>query len=335
MLTILGAGKIATALATVLSQRSRRVLLYSIEPNVVQEINQKHTNKNYLPEAMLPSYVTATNDIAEAVREAKFLFIAVPSNAVASVLAAARPHLHPDVIIVSITKGIDSDTLEPLILHQASILPANLRERIVLLGGPVTASELVRSSITALVAASRHLGYAEMVRQTFEHASVRFHTTTDVIGVGLSSTLKNVYCLALGMCDGLKFTNNVKAIVFTNAIEEMRALVVAAGGNEETVLQLAGIGDLYVSSHSKHSQNRSFGQLLAHSGAKKHQQIPALEGVTALKHALRLANQHHLHTPLLYTIEQCLYGRTPSTKPLQRYLTHLRWETQPRHLRIK
>lgn len=324
MLTILGAGKIATALAVALSQRSRRALLYSIEPDVIQEINQKHTNKKYLPEATLPSHVIATNDITEAVSEAKFLFIAVPSNAVASVLAAARPHLHPEVIIVSITKGIDPETLEPLILHQASILPMSLRERIVLLGGPVSASELVRSSITALVAASRHLEYAELVRQTFEHACVRFRTTTDVIGVGLSSTLKNVYCLALGMCDGLKFTNNVKAIVFTSAIEEMCALVTAAGGKSETVLQLAGIGDLYVSSHSKHSQNRSFGQRLAQSGVKKQQPLPALEGVAALKHALKLANQHQLPTPLLHTIEACLYGKTLSTKPLQRYLTYLR-----------
>jgi glycerol-3-phosphate dehydrogenase (NAD(P)+) len=325
MLTILGAGKIATALASVLSQRSRRVVLYSIEPSVTEEINTKHTNKGYLPEAILPAHVSATNDIEEAVQDASFIFIAVPSNAVASVLSAASPYLNPQAIIVSITKGIDSETLEPLILHQTSLLPLALRSRIVLLGGPATASELVRSSVTGLVASSPTIEHAETVRKTFEHACIRIKTTTDVIGVGLSSALKNVYCIALGMCDGLKFSANVKALVFTCAITEMRALIIAAGGKDETVLHLAGIGDLYVSSHSRHSQNRSFGQRLARGGVRPHTTLPPLEGIVALQSALKLARQHQIQTPLLHAIERCIYGRVPSAKPLQSYLTHLKW----------
>lgn len=325
MLTILGAGKIGTALAVVLAPRVRRIKLYSIEPDVVMEINAKHRNSVYLPEAILSTRVTATHDLETALKDSSFVFIAVPSQAVASVLASARPFLHPETLIVSITKGIDADTLEPLILHQASILPQELRSRVVLLGGPATASELVRSPITGIVAASRHLEHAELVRKTFEHACLRIKTTTDVIGVGLSSALKNVYCLALGMCDNPKTSANVKALVFTCAIEEMRLLVNAAGGKEETVLHLAGIGDLYVSSHSHHSQNRSFGQRLANRGMKPGAALPVLEGISALTHALRIAQRYHLDLPLLHAIDQCLHQRAPSSQPLHRYLSHLRW----------
>lgn len=328
MITILGAGKIATALASVLSQRSHEIVLYCIEPEVILEINTKHTNKKYLPEAILSPRVSATQDIEAALRNTSFVIIAVPSNAVAAVLTTANPYIPQQAIIVSITKGIDPETLEPLILHQMRMLTPALRDRVVLIGGPATASELIRSSTTGLVAASGTIEYAELVRKTFEHASVRIKTTTDIIGVGLSSALKNVYCLALGMCDGLKSSANVKALVFTCAIEEMRLLVVAAGGKEKTVLHLAGIGDLYVSSHSRHSQNRAFGQRLAKGGVRARIRLPSLEGIVALDHARRLAKRHRIQTPLLDAIDQCVHGRIPSAKPLQTFLTHLKWDLE-------
>ena len=325
MLAILGAGKIGTAFASLLAKRSRRIVLYSIEEEVVHELNTKHTNDRYLPGIRLPAHVSACTDIGSAVSDADFVFIAVPTHAVASVLSNAARFLKRDALIVSITKGIDQETLEPLILHQARILPASLRSRTVLLGGPAIASEFVTSPITGLIAASRTLEYAETVRRAFEHASLRISTSTDVIGVGLSSSLKNVYSIALGICDGLEFSANAKALIFTCAIQEMCELVAAAGGNKMTVLHLAGVGDLYVSGHSMHSQNRAYGERLARqSKLDPHSPPQTIEGIVTLESALKLAKQHRIRTPLLAAVAACMHARTPSAKPFHSYLSRLK-----------
>lgn len=322
MIAFLGAGNIASALALILGKRARSVALYSIEDEVVQSINTKHQNTKYLPGYTLPTSVFATGIISEALKDARFVFVAVPSYAVAEVLSLARPYIDPEAIVVSITKGIDPETFHPLILKQIEMMPSEIQKHLVLLGGPAIANELASGQVTGLVVASQHRPSCEAVRQALSRLQVHISLSEDPVGVGLCSALKNVYAIALGVCDGLEVSTNTKGLIFTTALHEMADLVEAAGGIRETVFGIAGVGDLFVSGNSVHARNRLFGQKLVTSDTKDPQKlgITTVEGISTAKTAVQLAKKRHIRTPLLEVIYECLEQEQCFSVPFEKYL---------------
>ncbi len=322
MIAFLGAGNIATALALVLGKRARRVKLYSIEAVVTRSINEHHQNSKYLPDAILPPSVTATDSIEEALKGASFVFVALPSSAVAEVLSIARPHIEPNAIIVSITKGIDPETFHPLILKQIELIPKEYQNRLVILGGPAIAYELASGQVTALVAASEHLEAAEAVQHALSHARVHISLSKDVIGVGLCSALKNAYAIALGLCDGFSVSTNTKGYVYTTALQEIADLVEAAGGQRSTAFTIAGAGDLFVSGNSFHARSRLYGEKLVTSESKQPEDlgISTVEGIAATYAAVQISRKYNLKTPLLTVIAECLARDKQFSQPFERYL---------------
>lgn len=322
MIAFLGAGNIATALALVLGKRAKRVILYSIESAVTQSINEIHQNTKYLPDLLLPDSVCATDNLEEALRGARFVFVAVPSSAVAEVLSAARAYIEPNAIIISLTKGIDPETFHPLILKQIELMPRELKIRLVILGGPAIANELASGQVTALVAASAEREASEAVQQTLSHARVHISLSDDVIGVGLCSAIKNAYTIGLGMCDGLEVSMNTKGFIYTTALQEMADLVEAAGGRRDTTFTIAGAGDLFVSGNSPHARSRLYGQKLVTSDSKNPHDlgIITVEGIAATRAAFQLSKMHSIKTPLLDTIHECLMRPDQFSLPFAKYL---------------
>lgn len=322
MIAFLGAGNIATALALIVSKRAKHVTLYSVEETVSETINKEHVNHKYLPGFSLPSNIRATNSIDDALLGARFVFVAVPSHVVADVLSAARPHIPPDAIIVSITKGIDPETFHPLILKQIEILPTELQKNLVILGGPAIANELAAGQITGLVVASQNEEAALAVRQALAHSQVRISLSNDVIGVGLCSGLKNAYGIALGMCDGLDLSMNAKALIYTTALQEISLLVIAAGGKAETVYGLSGAGDLFVTGNSAYSRNRSYGEKLVNTKtlAPETMGLTTVEGISAVSAAQQIAKKYKLHLPLLEAVNSCFKKSSNFVEPFTNYL---------------
>lgn len=322
MIAFLGAGNIATALALILGKRAKHVALYSIEAEVIQNINKKHQNLKYLPGHILPGSVFATDSISEALKGAHFVFVALPSHAVAEVLSLASPHLEADAIVVNITKGIDPETFHPLILKQIELMPHEVQKHLVLLGGPAIANELALGQVTGLVAASQHRPSCEAVRQTLSHSQVHISLSEDTVGVGLCSALKNAYAIAMGLCDGLEVSTNTKGLIFTLALQEMADLVEVAGGQRDTVFGIAGAGDLFVSGTSFHARNRLYGQKLVSSESKDPQKlgITTVEGINTTRTAIQLAKKRHIKTPLLEIIYECLERNQRFSLPFEKYL---------------
>lgn len=322
MIAFLGAGNIATALALLLGKRATHIALYSIETDVVQDINKTQKNSKYLPGHVLPSTVFATESISEALKGARFVFVALPSHAVAEVLSAASRFIEPDAIVVSITKGIDPETFYPLILQQIELTSKEVQKHLVLLGGPAIANELASGQSTGIVLASQDRPSVEAVRQLFSPTQIQTSISEDLVGVGLASALKNAYAIALGLCDGLEVSTNTKALIFTTAIQEIADLVEAAGGQRETVFGIAGVGDLFVSGNSFHARNRLYGQKLVTSSTKDPQKlgITTVEGVNTTFTAIELAKKWKLKTPLLDAIYSCLKSTHRFSSPFEKYL---------------
>lgn len=321
-IAILGAGNMATALALTLARHHHPVRLYCIEPEVEEDINQRHHNTKYLDGCALPPHIVASADIQFVVEGADTVFIAVPSFAVADVMKHARPYLHPQAIIASISKGLDPNTLDPLIVKEADLLPSNFQDTLTTLGGPAIANEMAKGSPTAFVAASKNLRGAQRIKELLETEHVKVSTSTDLLGVGLAAALKNPYAIALGMCDGLKHPTNAKAFLLTLAIQEMSEILRAAGAKGDTAHGLAGLGDLIVTGFSPHGRNRTYGERLVGAASKTPQDLglTTVEGIHASHLAQALSERLNIKAPLLHSITRCLEADTCFTQPFEQFL---------------
>lgn len=316
----------ASALALQLARTSREIRLYCIEDDVTDEMRRERCNTKYLPGHRFPENVSVTPDIVSVVNQADMVFIAVPSFAVAEVIAKARPHLSEDAIVASISKGLDAKSLEPLVGLEARLLPSKMRRRICAIGGPAIATEMAKGSPTALVVASHDKASAQRVKKLLEGPTVKVATSRDVKGVGLAAAIKNSYAIALGMCDGLHYPTNAKALVLTLAIEELAVILKKAGAHPETAFGLAGLGDLIVTGMSPHGRNRTYGEKLVGAKSKKTSDLGLMtvEGISATKHAAKLIKKLRISAPLLSAIDRCLRQSKDFEQPFVHYLEKLK-----------
>lgn len=326
-IAILGAGNMAGALALDLARHKRPVRLYCIEPDVEEEMRVHHHNTKYLTGHRFPKNVTATNDLATVLDEAEDVFIAVPSFALIEVLLKARPFLSSGVrTIACVTKGLDARTLKPLVIAGSEILPPKLRRRMCMLGGPAIATEMAKGSLTGFEVAGRDAAAIARVKHLLESGTVRCAVSSDLLGVGLASALKNPYAIGLGLCDGLAFATNTKALVLTLAMQETQQILTKAGAHPETAITLAGLGDMVVTAMSPHGRNRTYGARLAGAKSKdpKRLGLGTVEGIAATALAIRLARRLKARTPLLEAIDRCLRSRKNFEQPFVNYLKNLK-----------
>lgn len=319
---ILGAGNMATALALQIARHGKPIRLFCIEPEVEAEITTHHANTKYLAGIHLPENIVASADINFVVSGADIVFVAVPSFAVSDVMQKALPHLGPSTIIASISKGLDPDTLDPLIIKEKSLLPANLQKTLVTLGGPAIANELAQGSPTAFIAASEDIRGAQAIQSLLAFEQVKVAVSTDILGVGLAAALKNPYAIALGMCDGLKHSTNAKAFLLTVALQEIFTILKAAGAESETAHGLAGLGDLIVTGFSPHGRNRTYGERLVGATSKIPSELglTTVEGIHATELAAQLAKRWNVNAPLLESITACLQAKTCFSQPFEQFL---------------
>ncbi len=324
-IAILGAGNMATALAHHLSHQGHEIRLYCIEPDVIQDINKRHCNRKYLDKIKLDPEVGATSVIEEALYGASIVIMAVPSCAVAEVIRKATPHLMKNAIVASISKGFDPKTLDPIIMTEISELPAQFRKRVCMLGGPAIAGEMAQGSPTAFVIAGQDKTARETLVAVFHNKTVKAAPSDDLLGVGMASALKNAYAIAMGMCDGLKYSTNAKALVATLATKEMRDILKARGAHGRTATSLAGLGDLLVTGFSPHGRNRTYGELLIGSETKdpKKLGLTTVEGISAADCSLKLIHRLKVKAPLLEAIYKGISRNKSFEAPFVKFLENL------------
>lgn len=325
-IAILGAGNMASALALALARHKRPIHMYSIEPDVEADICVNHRNEKYLAGHRFPANVTASSDISAVLNGAVEVFLAVPSFAMKEVLTKARPFLHPKAVLASIIKGLDPKTHEPLIISEAKLLPPAIRKRLCTIGGPAVATEMATGSPTGLVIGGKDKAACLRIKHLLEYKHIKVEISSDLLGVGLGGALKNPYAIALGICDGLKFPTNGKALVLTVALKEMAHIMHEAGAKPETAMGLSGLGDLFVTGMSPHGRNRTYGERLIGAKSKdpKMLGLTTVEGIAATKAATKLVKQHKIKAPLLMTIAACLNSKSNYEQPFIRYMRTLK-----------
>jgi glycerol-3-phosphate dehydrogenase (NAD(P)+) len=307
-ITVLGAGSWGTTVASLAAGR-HPTLLWARDPEVADQIRSNQRNPRYMSEYDLPPTLDATDDLVKAVGHAELLIVGVPSHAFRETLEAARPHVHPWIPIVSLTKGLEQGSLLRMTQIIREVLPGHPAAA---LTGPNIAREIMQGKAAASVIATEDLAVGRSLQRILQRGLLRIYTNHDVVGCELGGVFKNVVAIACGIAEGLEVGDNTRAAVMTRGLAEVSRLGVAMGGDPGTLAGLAGMGDLVATCISPHSRNRHVGEQLGR-GKSLDEVLAGMsmvaEGVKAAVTVHELAERHGLDMPVCDAIFQVVTGQ--------------------------
>lgn len=323
---VLGAGSFGTAMAVHLANSGHGVKLWARDAELAASMAGTRRNPGYLPDVELPSNLEPTSDMA-ALAGSDFYLLVVPSHGFRGVLQQLLQTQPADraLSVISGTKGIETETLARM--SQVTFeegMAASRDVRFAVLSGPTFAAELARSTPSAAVIASEDSGFATEIRECFAARWLRLYSSSDVVGVELGGTVKNVIAVAAGTAVGLGFGQNTLAALITRGLHEITRLGIAYGGQPRTFAGLAGLGDLVLTCTGGLSRNRRTGVELAEG--KTVEQITSgthqvSEGIRNSLAVSRLAEARGVEMPITQQMAAVMYGGKDPRKAVEELMT--------------
>lgn len=311
-ITVVGAGSWGTALAQVLCDNKNNVMLYDLNQDVVNDINQNHQNSRFFADLKLPSSLVATTNLKEALKDAQMILLSVPTKVIRDVLKSINQELDHSVIIINASKGIEPGTHKCVSeIVKEEIDPKHL-EAFVALTGPSHAEEVIERAVTTVTCASTVAEKANIIQEMFNNQYFRVYRVNDLIGVEIGGSIKNVIALAAGIIAGLGYGDNAKAALITRGLVEIKRLGTAVGANEETFSGLSGLGDLIVTCTSVHSRNWQAGYKIG-SGSDLQEAIDSMtmvvEGVRTCQATYEMAQALQIEMPIVETVYEVIFNK--------------------------
>ena len=309
LISIVGAGSWGTAIAMLLANKGYNVKLWVRDEELIGKIKSTRENSEYLPGAILPESIIVSSDMEYCCKGSEAVVIAAPSHAMRDICSRMRDFTLKGQVIVSLTKGIENDTLLRMSQVINEFMPEN---EVAVVSGPSHAEEVSKGIPTAVVASSKKRIVAEYIQDIFMTPLFRVYTNPDIVGVELGGALKNIIALGAGIIDGLGLGDNTKAAIMTRGIVEMARLGECLGASRNTFAGLSGIGDLIVTCTSMHSRNRRAG--IAIGQGKSLEEVlggtrMVVEGVRTTKSAYQLAKKQSIEMPITQEIYHLLFDK--------------------------
>lgn len=310
-IVVVGGGNWGTTFAKIVADGGRDVTLVVRRPELADEINEAHRNTLYLPGINLPERIHATCDTNAAVAEGTLVFLSVPAQSARENIEEFASSLAPDASIVSLMKGVERSTgkrMSEVIAEVARLGPS----RVAAASGPNIALEIAREQPTAIVIASQSRELAVRVAQVARNSYLRSYVNQDVIGTEFGGVLKNLIAIAIGICDGVGFGENTKASIMTRGLSEITDFAVALGASRETMMGLAGMGDLIATCMSPLSRNFTAGRLLGQGYSYQDvnsRMEQTAEGLRSVSSILQIAKSQRVPMPIVQQIADVLQGK--------------------------
>jgi len=326
-ITILGDGGWGTTLAVLLCRKGFQVTLWGAFADYAAFLDKKRINVKFLPGIKIPRKIKITHDLKEAVSGKQLLILAAPSQHMRGLLRKIkRTSYSSQAIILSAAKGIEVASNK----RMSEVIREELgRVRFAILSGPTIAQEVARGIPSTAVIASADLAARQYLQGIFCTQKLRIYTNSDLIGVELGGSLKNIIAIACGISDGLGFGTNTKAAILSRGLAEISRLGVAMGARAATFSGLTGLGDLVTTCISPYSRNRFVGEQVARGRTLKtieaHMQMVA-EGVPTAKSAYALSRRHKVDMPITREVYRVLYQNKSPLKAVQELMTRQRKE---------
>jgi len=308
IVAVLGVGSWGTALALLLARNGHTVRLWGHDPQEVAPLRQERENRRYLPGIPFPETLAVGANLETVVAGVDWVLVATPSHAYRATLKRLRSVLPTTAGLAWATKGLEPGSGR--FLHEITAEILGESWPVAVISGPSFAGEVARRLPTAVTVAAYDAGYARRVAALLHGSNLRAYTSTDIIGVELGGAIKNVLAIAAGIADGLGFGANARAALITRGLAEMTRLGLAVGGQRETFMGLAGIGDLVLTCTDDQSRNRRFGLAIG-QGETAETAFTAIgqvvEGAATAREALRLARTHAVEMPITEQVDQVLH----------------------------
>jgi glycerol-3-phosphate dehydrogenase (NAD(P)+) len=321
-IAVYGAGSWGTALALQLARNGLDVLLWDISPEHVDNINRQHENAHYLPGIPFPDNLRCSSDLQAVAAFSDYHLVVVPSHVFRGMLKNLAPLLTEKDAVIWATKGLELDTGK--LLHQ--VLEEELPQcpAYGVVSGPTFAAEVARGLPTAMTVAANEPALAQRVVEAFSAANYRAYISADVMGVELGGALKNVLAIAAGISDGLGFGANARVAIVTRGLAEIMRLGVKIGAQPETLMGLAGVGDLILTCTDDQSRNRRLGLALGQGKGLDEAIADIGQAVEGAKSALsigKLAEYAGVEMPICQQVYRILYEQLPPRQAVDELLS--------------
>ncbi|UCE89880.1 MAG: NAD(P)-dependent glycerol-3-phosphate dehydrogenase [Pseudomonadota bacterium] len=309
---VLGAGAWGTALGILIAGNDYPTSLWAHRASHAKAMAAERANRRYLPGIAFPQNLVPVSNLAQTVNAARDVLVVVPSNAFRETITAIKPYIGAEHRLSWATKGFEHDTHK--LLHEvvAEELGAHIPTAVV--SGPTFAAEVAKGMPSAITVASTDVDFAQDLAGILHSSVFRAYTSTDMIGVELGGAVKNVLAIAAGISDGLGFGANARAALITRGLHELMRLGASLGGDRETFMGLAGLGDLILTSTDDQSRNRRFGLAVGRGETMDAamQAIGVVEGYHATREAYALAREHSVDMPITTHVHRVLHeGEDP------------------------
>lgn len=305
VVAVLGGGSWGTALSMQLARAGARPVLWDIDTTHMEAMRAARRNERFLPDHPLPTELILEPDLESAVRRAQELLIVVPSHAFVGLIGQIEPWLPAGQGIAWACKGLEPGTGQ--FLHEPARRLFGGHRPLAVVTGPSFAVEVAANLPTAVTVAGTDPGYCSRVARLLHAGNFRAYTSDDITGAELGGSVKNVLAIATGMCDGMGLGDNARAALVTRGLAEMMRLGRVLGARDQTLMGLAGMGDLVLTCTSNLSRNRRLGLALG-AGRSVEEAVAEIgqvvEGVKTAREVRRLAQRHGVEMP----ISEQVYG---------------------------
>lgn len=313
---ILGAGAYGLALANILNDKNE-VTVYSVIKKEIDNLNQTYSNEKLFPGVILPKNIKFTNDIELATQNIELIIIAIPTNYIDETLKLLENKISGNINICIASKGINSTTHK----FAYDIIKERIKsDNIYIISGPSFAIDTIKKEHLILTLAGKN---PEKIKNIFPEQYIKIEQTTDIIGVELAGTLKNIFAISCGILEGMNVSESTKASFLNKIIVETKNLIIAYGGNCETIFNSASLGDIILTCSSKKSRNFSLGYLIGNKNdkeeIKKYLENNTVEGIDALISIKNILKEENINNTLINLIYEIIFNNT-DIKELLNYI---------------
>ena len=311
-ISIIGDGGMASVMAMLLCEKGIATRIWGYDRQQLAEIEKNRENKKFLPGYKLPENLVFEPEDKRIMAGADLIVSAVPCQFMRGIWDRLKNYVPDDVPIVSVTKGVENNTLLRPTQIIADVLGEKQPTRYAVLSGPTIADELARKLPATACAACSNESLAKDIQHTFNCHWLRVYTNTDIVGVELAAACKNIIAIAAGIIDGTGAGDNTKAALLTRGLAEITRLGVAMGARPQTFAGLAGLGDLVTTCISPKGRNRSFGERIGKGRTVEQAQAATesvVEGVATCKSVVALASQYNVEMPITRAVYEVLFEK--------------------------
>lgn len=299
-IALIGTGAYGEAMALMLHKNKNNLIMWTESPKLYEEYTKSKRIPSLIPEIEMPQSIKLTTSYEEACQNIDIIFIMSTAAFVGSICNSIKPYISKKTIVCIASKGIENNSCEFL----SNIATETLKiKNIAIISGPSFAIDMAHNNPVGLSIASHSKKAIRVIKNVLESDTLKLRETTDLIGIQICGSIKNVIAISAGMLSGMGYPESTQSFLITEALNDIKNLIASLGGNPKTINSFAGVGDLLLTCTSTKSRNYSFGKFIGQGATKEEKndylKNTTVEGYYTLKSIYKLIRKKKIKMPII------------------------------------